>query len=122
MVKVTAQRRSTGVPDPIRATIRSTRLVVFPVPAAASTRKLRSTSSRMRPRWAESGMFPAPAGGRSATKPSPGDQRGRVRDLELRLAPAARLFPVRAEAREILAHEAVGVLVGGVRERAGREE
>src|SRR5205085_897869 len=110
--------RWTGVPPRTSATIRSTRLVVLPVPAAASTSRLRSIASRMRARAAAS----ASAGAFLFTQISPGGERAASRLLELRLAAAPRLFAVRTEARQVLADEAVGILVRRVRKRSRGEK
>src|SRR5436305_14020616 len=118
MVKVTAQIRWTGVPARTSATMRSTRLVVLPVPAAASTSRLRSIASRIRARAVASGR----PGVFSATEIPPGGERAGRCFFELPFAAAPRLFAVRTEAREVFADEAVGVLVGRVRKRSRGEQ
>src|SRR6266542_2551269 len=58
IVKVTAERRSTVArPVATRATMRSTRQLVFPVPAAASTSIVVSRSSRIAARCTSSGRL-----------------------------------------------------------------
>src|SRR5690242_2780853 len=101
----------------MRATIRSTRLVVLPVPAAASTSRLVSVARRIRSRKESSE-------GLRATQPHllPGEERRARRFLELAEARASRRPAVIAEDGQLLAGPTVGILVGGVWERSRREQ
>jgi len=82
-VKVTAVMwAASALPEAMRAAMRRTMLVVFPVPAAASTRKLVSRCSSILVRSAASGsVIPAPL--EVSTEPPHGIEAGVVPLLEL---------------------------------------
>ena len=121
IVNVTAEIRSTVVaPLRISSAIRSTRLVVLPVPAAASTRSVTPRSSRIARRASASGQRRGPR--LSLRHGSPGKPAARA-------GPTSRACPSRrrrggegAAADGLVVAEAAVLLVGRVRERPRAEQ
>src|SRR5262249_4803223 len=121
IVKVTAERRSIEA-RPLRtsATIRSTRLSVFPVPAAASTSRVVSSSSRIARPLASSGSGAEHPPSLLFMDLPEGAERRQRRGGELALR--ARRGVRDSSADGLVVAEGAVVGIDGVREGAGREE